>query len=247
MANVSIKKGYAPMACELLERFAKESMPPLCNQILWMMARLTWGWRDAEASGGRRKYWMGSTGELARLIGRDRNDVRRMVKKMVKVKLLRTCPGGIGIQSDYDLWGGEAPSLTPEPASPHPRDSQAHKARLPGSQNEPASPHSTDELKKERKKERERKDGAPPQLDLLPNGKPDTCHNRGLFVDSLRGFDIWIIGRKFHPASAPDFERANFRVQDHAVKLYDDCMAMTTDPMYQANLTQHLTNLGRTQ
>ena len=245
MADPKIKKGYAPAANEILEQFCKIRMSPIAYQILFAMVRLTWGWKDTREEGGRKKYWDGSICELARMIERDRGETSKAVSRMIAAKVLRRGKNGLGIQSDYDLWGGEtgcdsqsqdrdSQSQGGVTNSHGKRDYQSRKACLPVTESVTGSHSSTVELKKEIKIKKEREDRPPHEITgLLPNGKKDTCFNRGEYADTLdhiRMGDALRTRTDLHPAGAPDYERANFMVQNRAIENYERAVMRANDP-----------------
>lgn len=183
MADPKIQDGYTRFAHEMLETFARTRMAPIHYQIIFLAARMSWGWK--------RKYWAGWTvAEVANRIGRDRSETNRAIRRMIEVKLLRLGPEGeLGIQSDHDEWGySEAselglPVLLNEDSqslkrglpvladdqetrtpSPHDEDSQSYFVGPPVLAARTPSPHSTTSQRKKDKKIGEIAKTTPPPI-----------------------------------------------------------------------------------
>lgn len=240
MASPQKENGFTPISNELLEAWIHITESVSSRVLMWV-ARNTYGWSRSTC----KFNWS----KVAKDINARRSNVSICGRALIAKNILfLTKEGEVGIQKNYDQWGGSVEEQCSSPVRG--LDRHAERSSVDTLSVPPQDPKaflrsnaSTVELKKERNlKKGERKGNAPTEFNysppdgFLPTGKPDTTRNRGVLWDAVGHYEyIGILrsGLDWHPAGAPDYQHADRGLQRSANKQYDDALIRVNDPAAQ--------------
>jgi phage replication O-like protein O len=101
MANPSLKNGYISVANELVEVFARSSIPGNEMRIIWVLWRKTWGWSE----GVRKKDWDWiSYSQFEKMTGMKHMSVGKCLKSVVGKRLLLKEENRYKFNQNYNEW-----------------------------------------------------------------------------------------------------------------------------------------------